>query len=181
LAAERSGVDVADEMRVAAVARRLAARFDNGRIYLDNEAVTDAIRAESVSAAASHVAALPAVRTALLERQRGFREAPGLVADGRDMGSVVFPDAVLKVFLTASVETRAERRHKQLMDKGITASIRTLSQDLRARDARDAERSVAPLRRMPDAYLLDTTHLNIDQAVAQVLSWYRDVSREAKG
>lgn len=177
LAAKRGGVDFADETRVAAVARQLAARFDNGQIYLDDQAVTDAIRAESVSAAASHVAALPAVRTALLERQRGFREAPGLVADGRDMGSVVFPDAVLKVFLTASVETRAERRHKQLMDKGIAASIRTLSQDLRARDARDAERPVAPLRQMPDAYLLDTTRLNIDQAVAQVLSWYLDVSR----
>ncbi len=177
LAAQRVNVDVADEARVAGLARQLAVRFDNGEVYLDGERVTDAIRAEPISAAASHVAALPAVRDALLARQRDLRMAPGLVADGRDMGSVVFPDAALKVFLTASVETRAERRHKQLMDKGIAASIRTLSQDLRARDARDAERPVAPLRQVPDAYLLDTTHLNIDQAVAQVLSWYQDVSR----
>lgn len=177
LAAERAEVPPQDEARLAKLARGLAVRFDNGEIYLAGEPVTDAIRAEAVSAAASHVAALPAVRDALLARQRDLRTAPGLVADGRDMGSVVFPDAVLKVFLTASVETRAARRHKQLMDKGITASIHTLSQDLRARDARDADRPVAPLRQMPDAYLLDTTDLNIDQAVAQVLSWYQDVSR----
>lgn len=172
LAAMRAGVAGQDEARVTALARALDVRFADGEIHLAGEPVTEAIRAESVSVMASHVAALPAVRAALLARQRELRTAPGLVADGRDMGSVVFPDARLKVFLMASVETRAARRHKQLMDKGITASIHTLSQDLRARDARDVERAVAPLRQMPDARLLDTTHLSIDQAVAQVLSWY---------
>ena len=113
----------------------------------------------------------PAVRAALLFRQRLFRQAPGLVADGRDMASVVFPDAQTKVFLTASVEIRAERRYKQLIEKGIAASIQPLLLDLRERDARDSQRSVAPLKQNEDAELLDTTNLTIEQAVAQVLSW----------
>ena len=176
LAAQRAGVDIADEPRVAELARDLEVRFESGEIYLAGQPVTEAIRDEAVSTAASHVAALPAVRAALLERQHRFREAPGLVADGRDMASVVFPAADLKIFLTASVDTRAERRHKQLMDKGIAASIRTLSLDLRERDARDAARPVAPLKQMPDARLLDTTNMSVDAAVTQVLQWYRESS-----
>lgn len=176
LAAQRAGVDIADEQRMAELARSLDVRFDVGEVYLAGQPVTDAIRDEAVSTAASHVAAQPAVRAALLDRQRRFREAPGLVADGRDMASVVFPAANLKIFLTASVDTRAERRHKQLMDKGIAASIRTLSLDLRERDARDAARPVAPLKQMPDARLLDTTNMSVDAAVTQVLQWYRESS-----
>ncbi|MFO7190567.1 MAG: (d)CMP kinase [Pseudomonadota bacterium] len=175
LAALRAGADPEDEARVAELARALDVRFESGRIYLAGEDVTDAIRAEEVGVAASRVAALPAVREALLERQRRFRQAPGLVADGRDMGSVVFTDADLKVFLTASVEARAQRRYKQLMEKGIPASIHNLSRDLHERDARDAARAVAPLRQMPDARLLDTTDMGVDEAVNQVLAWYRDL------
>ena len=119
---------------------------------------------------------LPAVRSALLFRQRVFRQAPGLVADGRDMGSVVFPDAKTKVFLTASVEVRAQRRYKQLIEKGIAANILPLLQDLRERDERDSKRSVAPLQQEADAELLDTTELTIDATVAQVLSWRNQVS-----
>ena len=122
---------------------------------------------------ASAVARLPRVRAALLGRQRAFRQAPGLVADGRDMGSVVFPDATLKVFLTATPEVRAERRHNQLMEKGISANIATLVADLRERDERDAARPVAPLRQQPDARLLDTSGMTAAQAVEQVLAWFR--------
>jgi cytidylate kinase len=120
------------------------------------------------------VAALPSVRAALLERQRAFRRSPGLVADGRDMGSVVFPDAVLKVFLTASPEERAERRYKQLMEKGIDATLLDLLQDINQRDARDSGRGTAPLVRCEDARLLDTTGLSVEQAVQQVLRWYAE-------
>lgn len=175
LQAERAGVAVDDETRLAQLASDLDVCFGNGQIVLAGEAVDQAIRAENISVAASRVAALPAVREALLGRQRRFRQPPGLVADGRDIGSVIFPDAALKVFLTASVETRALRRYKQLMDKGIAASIHTLSRDLRERDARDAARPVAPLRQVPDAQLLDTTDMTIDEAVAQVLCWYREL------
>jgi len=122
------------------------------------------------------VAALPAVRAALLFRQRAFRRSPGLVADGRDMGAVVFPDSMTKVFLTANVETRAERRHKQLIEKGIAASIAALLLDLRERDERDSQRSVAPMQQSADAELLDTTNLTIATAVAQVLEWVNKVS-----
>ena len=174
LAAQRVGVDEAEEARLAELALGLDVRFSGGEIWLNGERVTDAIRAEAVSIAASHVAALQQVRTALLERQRRFREPPGLVADGRDMASVVFPDADLKIFLTASVDIRAERRYKQLIDKGIAASIRTLSLDLAARDERDAARPVAPLKQMPDARLLDTSGMSVDEAVDQVLAWYRE-------
>ena len=123
---------------------------------------------------ASEVAKLPEVRAALLERQRAFRRPPGLVADGRDMGTVIFPDAVLKVFLTASVEARAARRHKQLIQKGFSANIDNLLRDLRERDERDSNRAVAPLRPAADAILLDTSSLSIDQAVDQVVAWYRE-------
>ena len=169
LAAQRAGAPADDEERVAAIAAALPARFDGERTLLAGEDVSLAIRSEEVSAAASRVAVLPAVRTALLGRQRAFRDAPGLVADGRDMGSVVFPDATLKVFLTASVEARAERRYKQLIEKGLAANIHGLLQDLRERDARDAARSAAPLRQVADAVRLDTTGMTIAAAVDAVM------------
>lgn len=164
--------DLTDEAAILALAQTMAPRFHAGRIELDGIDVTDAIRAEEVSRAASVVAVHPAVRRALLELQHRSRRAPGLVADGRDMGTVVFPDAVLKVFLTASVAARAERRHKQLIEKGFSTNIADLSQDLEARDARDAERAAAPLRPAEDAYRLDSSGLSIDEVVAQVLNWY---------
>lgn len=173
LAVLDAGGDPSDEAVASAVARTLDCRFENGEVYLAGVRVTDSIREERVSAAASKVAALPGVRSALLERQRAFRQAPGLVADGRDMASVVFPDARLKVFLTASAEERARRRLKQLMEKGIDATLPTLLQDIGERDARDSNRGVAPLLHCADALLLDTTGLSVDQAVQQVLHWYR--------
>lgn len=171
LAAQRNGVAWDDEAGVAAIAACLDVVFLENSITLAGEEVGEAIRHEEISAGASKVAALPAVRSALLFRQRLFRKAPGLVADGRDMASVVFPDSQTKIFLTASVEVRAERRYKQLIEKGIAASIHPLLLDLRERDERDSQRSVAPLKQNEDAELLDTTNLTIEQAVAQVLSW----------
>jgi cytidylate kinase len=176
LAALRKHRDLADEASLAAVARNLDAEFRGGEIYLASEQVTDAIRSEECSRAASLVAALPLVRAALLERQRAFRRHPGLVADGRDMGSTVFPDAALKVFLTASAEERARRRHNQLMDKGLCASISDLLREIRERDERDSARDVAPLRQTADARLLDTTSLSIEQAVEMVLAMYAEIS-----
>jgi cytidylate kinase len=174
LGALRGAVALEDEAAVTAIARGLDARFESGQIWLSGDRVTDAIRTEECSRASSRVAAMPGVRRALLERQRGFREAPGLVAEGRDMASVVFPDARLKVFLTASPESRAQRRYKQLMDKGIAATLPGLLQDLRERDARDASRSVAPLKQGPDARLLDTTAMSAAQAAARIVGWYRE-------
>ncbi len=173
LAALRAGVALDDEPRVAALAANLPATFVGGEILLDGAPATGAIRTEECSAGSSKVAVLPAVRAALLARQRDYRQAPGLVADGRDMGSVVFPDATLKVFLTATAEERASRRYKQLIEKGMSANISTLLQDLQERDARDAARSVAPLRKCADAELLDTTQMSIELAVQAVLDWYR--------
>jgi len=143
---------------------------------LSGARVTDDIRTEECSANASAVAALGAVRAALLDRQRAFRQPPGLVADGRDMGTVVFPDAPLKVFLTASDEVRAGRRHNQLKQKGIAATLPDLLKDLRERDARDATRSVAPLKPAPDARWLDTTAMDADAAAAQVLKWWQEAT-----
>jgi cytidylate kinase len=177
LAASLRGVDLGDEPALAALAAALDARFAGGEVWLDGRRVTEEIRTEACSTASSLVAAVPGVRAALLDRQRAFRQPPGLVADGRDMGSVVFPDARLKVFLTAAVEARAERRYKQLNDKGIPANIDALLLDLRERDARDAARAVAPLRPAPDAKLLDTTGMSADEAAQAVLNW----SREAGG
>ncbi|MCB1944028.1 MAG: bifunctional 3-phosphoshikimate 1-carboxyvinyltransferase/cytidylate kinase [Candidatus Accumulibacter sp.] len=176
LAARHAGVAWDDEAGVAAIASELDAHFAGSVITLAGEDVGDLIRSEEISAGASLVAALPAVRAALLFRQRAFRRPPGLVADGRDMGSVVFPDSVRKVFLTASVEVRAERRHKQLIEKGIAASMAALLLDLRERDQRDSQRSVAPMQQSADAELLDTTNLTIATAVAQVLDWVNKVS-----
>ena len=171
LAARQAGVNWDDEAAVAAIAAQLDVEFVDNDIRLNGSFVGDTIRTEEMSAGASKVAVLPAVREALLFRQRVFNKAPGLVGDGRDMGSVVFPKAQLKVFLTASAEARAERRYKQLIEKGFSANLADLLEDLKQRDERDAQRSVAPLRQEPDAKLLDTTHLTVEQAVKQVLDW----------
>jgi 3-phosphoshikimate 1-carboxyvinyltransferase len=173
LAAMRAGLALDDEAGIAAIAAALPATFAGDRIALSGDDVTDAIRTEEVSVGASKVAALPAVRAALLDRQRAYARLPGLVADGRDMGSVVFPMAPVKVFLTATAAARAERRYKQLIGKGMPANMPTLLQDLQERDARDAARSVAPLRQEADAELVDTTPLDIEQAVAAVLDIVR--------
>ena len=178
LAAARVDVGWDDEAGVAAIAAGLDVEFAGTTIRLSGEDVGDAIRNEKISAGASRVAALPGVRAALLFRQRAFRRPPGLVADGRDMGSVVFPDSSTKVFLTASVEMRARRRHKQLIDKGIAASITDLLLDLRERDERDSQRSVAPMQQSTDAELLDTTNLTIEIAVAKVLDWVNKVPKK---
>ncbi|MFZ2267589.1 MAG: bifunctional 3-phosphoshikimate 1-carboxyvinyltransferase/cytidylate kinase [Azonexus sp.] len=174
LAARQANVDWADEAGVATLAAALDVEFSESEIRLNGQPVGDAIRTEEISAGASKVAALPAVREALLFRQRAFNKLPGLLGDGRDMGSVVFPQAVLKVFLTASAEARAERRYKQLIEKGFSANLADLLQDLRQRDERDSRRSVAPLRQEEDAKLLDTTGLTIEQAVNQVLAWSKE-------
>jgi 3-phosphoshikimate 1-carboxyvinyltransferase len=175
LQAVRSGADLDDPQTLAGLARDLDCSFQGETVLLSGEPVTVALRTEEVSAAASRVAGLQPVRAALLERQRAFRQPPGLVADGRDMGSVVFPRATLKVFLTASPEERARRRHKQLMEKGIDARLPTLLQDINERDARDANREVAPLVRCDDARVLDTTGLSVDQATQQVLDWFEEL------
>jgi 3-phosphoshikimate 1-carboxyvinyltransferase len=177
LAAQRKGVAWDDEANLAKIAAELDVRFERGNIYLENEMVSDEIRREDIGSGASKVATLPQVRTALLARQRAFRQAPGLVADGRDMGTVIFPDAEVKVFLTASAEVRAERRYKQLMEKGMSASIDTLLQDIRGRDARDSQRTTAPLQQAADAHFLDTSALDIEQAVAEVLQQYQTARR----
>ena len=173
LASLRRGVTSADEQGLAALASGLAIEFRGERILLDGDDVSDAIRDEAVGIRASEVAGLAALRTALLARQRAFRRPPGLVAEGRDMGSVVFPDAPLKVFLTASLEERARRRHKQLIDKGIHATLRTLFRDLAERDRRDAARSVAPLVAASDAVHIDATNLSVQDVVAGVVERYR--------
>jgi 3-phosphoshikimate 1-carboxyvinyltransferase len=173
LAASQRGVALDDEAALAALALQIDIRFEGADIWLDGGQVGDELRTEQSGNAASKVAALPAVRAALLDKQKAFRQAPGLVADGRDMASVVFPDAALKIFLTASAEARAERRYKQLMEKGISVNIIDLLQEIRLRDERDSQRSVAPLQQAPGASLLETTNLNIEQAVSAVLSQYR--------
>jgi cytidylate kinase len=173
----RAGVSLDDEPAVAAIAQGLLVEFAGQRILLDGDDVTDAIRTEDVSAAASRIAALPALRDALLWRQRAFRAAPGLVAEGRDMGSVVFPDAKLKVFVTASVETRALRRYKQLIGKGMNASLPALSQEIAERDARDSERAVAPLAQPQGALPIDTTELTADEVRDRVLAWWEEANR----
>jgi cytidylate kinase len=173
LAALDRGVALDHTAELADIAARLDARFQSGRIELDGRDVTDAIRDERVGAAASKVAALQPVRDALLGRQRAFREPPGLVADGRDMGSVVFPDAALKIYLTADSAERARRRYKQLIEKGMSANMDALLQEIRDRDARDSERAAAPLQKCADAIELDTTGMSVDEAVARVLELYR--------
>ncbi len=180
LAAQRRGVAPDAEEQLAQLAARMDIRFEGADIWLDGAKAGDELRSEQCAAEASKVAAFPAVRAALLDKQHAFRRAPGLVADGRDMGSVVFPDAALKIFLTASAEARAERRCKQLMEKGMGlmekemgANIAALLQEIRARDERDSQRSVAPMQQAPGAALLDTTDMTIGQAVQEVLARYR--------
>ena len=175
LAAIESGIDLGEEAGLSLIAAGLDVRFEGERILLSEREVSDEIRAEAVGVAASRIATLPGVRSALVDLQHGFRRAPGLVADGRDMGTVIFPAADLKVFLTASVEARADRRYKQLIGKGFPANMPALLQDLRERDARDTERAVAPLKPADGAHLLDTSEMNIEQAVEKVLGWYQSV------
>ncbi|VTU39220.1 3-phosphoshikimate 1-carboxyvinyltransferase [Variovorax sp. PBS-H4] len=177
LAMRRSGLeaDATHEARIAELALSLPLRFADGKVLLADEDVTDAIRTEAAGMDASRVSALPAVRHALLALQKSFRRLPGLVADGRDMGTVVFPDAALKVYLTASAAQRAERRHKQLISKGISTTLAGLRADLEARDLRDSSRSVAPLKPAPDARLLDNSTLSVEQSVEQVLAYWQEV------
>jgi len=158
------------EAALAAMATRLDIRLDGDRVLVDGRDVTLAIRAEEVSAASSQVAALPGVRAAILSLQRSMCRPPGLVADGRDMGTVVFPGAALKIYLDATVEVRAERRHKQLKNKGLSVSLRALLANLQERDARDKGRAVAPLEPAPDAVIIDSTHLSIDEVLEQILA-----------
>lgn len=173
VAALQKGIDLADEQALADEGLALDAEFSGEVVRLDGRDVSVDIRTETAGNVASKIAALPAVRAALLARQRAFRAAPGLVADGRDMGSVVFPEAVCKVFLTASARVRAERRYKQLIAKGLTANIEILHQELLERDARDSARSVAPLKPCEDAVVLDTSLLGIGEAVQFVLDLAR--------
>lgn len=177
LAALEAGANLDDEFTLSEITLNLRAEFNGDRVTLGGRNVSEVIVAEAVSVAASRIAAIPGVRKALLVRQRGFRKPPGLVADGRDMGSVVFPDAVLKIFLTASLEARAERRYKQLMDKGLNATMAALLQDIRERDQRDTMRATAPLLKSANAVLIDTTNMTAADAIAQVLALYRQAPR----
>lgn len=182
LAARRHAIDPADHLALEALARDLDVRFASDaaegavheRVILEGEDVGPMLRSEEVGMLASVIAVVPGVRSALLIRQRAFRQPPGLVADGRDMGTVVFPDATLKVFLTASAEERAQRRYKQLKEKGETVSLPRLVEDIVARDRRDAERAVAPLRPAPDAVSIDTTGLGIEQVFLRLLAAARE-------
>lgn len=170
----RQGVALDDAAGLEAVARSMAPVFTEGRIEMDGEDVTLAIRTEEVSRATSRVAAVPGVRKALFDLQRSAAKAPGLVADGRDMGTVVFPHADLKIFLTASARVRAERRAKQLEARGETADLEALTRDLEERDRRDRERAEAPLKAAPDAHTLDTSDIGIEEVVKKLLEWWRD-------
>ena len=173
LAVMRAGGDLNDESQVLSILLKTNIKFEGSQVLLNGADVAEAIRAEPVSAAASQVGAHACVRAALLQRQRDFRQPPGLVADGRDMGSVVFPDSVLKIYLTASAEARAERRYKQLIGKGFDANIAALLQEIMLRDQRDSERSAAPLLKCADAIEVDTTQLSVAQSIARVMALYR--------
>jgi 3-phosphoshikimate 1-carboxyvinyltransferase len=175
LAATRAGIalEPVNEAAIVALLQSLPIHFEGSHIFLGGEDVSDAIRTEEAGMHASRVSAFPAVREALVALQRGFRKLPGLVADGRDMGTVIFPDAPLKVYLTASAACRAERRYKQLISKGISATLPSLRADLEARDARDSTRAVAPLKPAQDARLLDNSELTVDASVASVLDWWQ--------
>ncbi len=175
LYAQQRNADWGDEAAVAALAGQLPAEFDGGRILLDGRDVTDAIRTEAIGMGASAVAQLPKVREALLQRQRAFLTEKGLVGDGRDMGSVIFPDAALKIFLTASARIRAERRAKQIGVPVEGVAFDRILSDIEARDEADTRRAVAPLKQQPDALLLDTTHLTIEESVKKVLDWYAKI------
>lgn len=173
LSAMRCHVQADNPAAVADVASRMAMVFNDQGVWLEGQNVTDEIRREAVGNFASMIAAQGALREVLLARQRDFRQWPGLVADGRDMGTVVFPDADLKIFLVADVQARAQRRCKQLIDKGISANIEDLLQDMRARDARDMQRAVAPLVAAQDAFVVDSSHLSIEQTVQCILGQWQ--------
>lgn len=175
VAAMKAGIDMGDEASVEACARRMQIRFADdaqgeARVLVNGEDVTDELRLESTGTAASAIASMAGVRAALVQMQHDFRTAPGLVADGRDMGTVIFPDAFCKVFLTASAAERADRRHKQLMQKGVSVNLDSLLEEIVARDARDANRALSPLKPAADAVSIDTTGVAIDTVVAQVLA-----------
>jgi len=172
LGSQKASLDPKNGPELGILAKKLVISFKNGQILLNSEDVTDAIRTESIGLLASTIAVHPEVRQALVGVQHGFRLAPGLVADGRDMASVIFPDAVLKVFLTATAETRAQRRYKQLIAKGISVKLENLLHDLQERDARDSSRGAAPLLVADGAEVLETSELSIDQAVKKILDWY---------
>jgi cytidylate kinase len=175
LASEQAGINAQNGPELGLLVPKLLISFKNNQVFLNESDVTEAIRTESIGLRASVVAAHPEVRLALVDLQRSFRQFPGLVADGRDMASVIFPDAILKVFLTATAAARAERRYKQLIAKGISAKLEDLLQDLQARDARDSNRGSAPLVIAEGAKALETSDLSIDQAVKTVLDWYQSV------
>jgi CMP/dCMP kinase len=177
LASARHHIAIEQVEALAKVAGNLQIAFRGGTVLLDGHDVSHEIRAEAIGNRASALAVHGPVRAALVARQRAFRADPGLVADGRDMGTVIFPDATLKVFLTASPEARAERRYKQLIAKGFSANIENLLKDLRERDARDSSRSTAPLKPADDAIILDTSALSVDQAVATVIGWFEALTR----
>ena len=166
-----------DEAAIAKAAEAMDVVFIADEILLEDQDVSSQIRHETVGNHASEIARMPAVRTALLKRQRAFREPPGLVADGRDMGTIVFPDAALKIFLTASPEVRAQRRYKQLIEKGIAANLAALSRDLAERDKRDQNRAVAPLKPAPDSQVLDSSALSVEEVAEQVLKLWRSGGR----
>jgi cytidylate kinase len=176
LASEKEGIDVNNGPALGQLAENLQISFRGGQIFLGGEKVTQAIRTEANGLRASNIATQPSVRGALVGLQRSFRQKPGLVADGRDMASVIFPDASLKVFLTASASARAERRYKQLIAKGISAKLEDLLHDLEERDARDSSRGASPLVLAKGAQVLETSNLSIDQAVQTVLDWYQSTS-----
>jgi cytidylate kinase len=172
LAAVRAGTNLESERELLSILLKINIKFIGFQVFLDADDVSDAIREETMSEAASRVSAHGEVRRALLARQREFRRHPGLVADGRDMGSVVFPDAALKIYLTASAYARAERRYKQLIGKGLNANMPDLLQGITLRDQRDSARTAAPLLKLADAIEVDTTHLSAAQAIAQVLQYF---------
>ena len=169
LAAFEQNIDWQAEQAIATLIPQLSIKFEHGEIYLNDANVSEKIRTEQMGQGASKVAAHPLVRLALVDLQQSFRKAPGLVADGRDMATVIFPDAKTKIFLTASAEVRAERRYKQLINRGIEADYQAILKDLQDRDARDSQRSVAPLQQAHDASLLETSQLNIEEAVNKTL------------
>ncbi len=175
LAVLKRGIQPEDALAVSEVPANLDILFHPGGILLDGQEVSDRIRHEEIGNLASQIAPIPALRSALLARQRAFRVAPGLVADGRDMGTIVFPDAPLKIFLVADVEARAKRRCNQLIEKGISANLEDLLQDMRERDARDTQRAVAPLVPAQDAHEVDSSHLSIDQTVQAILDLWSQV------
>lgn len=178
-AAYKQNVSWSDAITLADIAAKLEIKFENGEAYLNGEQVSAHIRTEQMGKGASEVAVHPEVRTALLQAQRNFRQSPGLVGDGRDIGSVIFPDAGLKIFLTAAVETRAKRRYDQLLQRGEAANYALILEDLQQRDLRDSQRAAAPLKQLPDAILLDTTDKNIEQAVNIIIEAFKKAGQNA--